>query len=84
MARLIPDIGGRREAKRRILASVAHSKLLYAPPVWANTLQNHAIQRKLFFAQRDVALRILYNNIYYYIYNIIFILIFKIIILSLY
>ena len=34
------------------------SKLLYAASVWANALQNHAIQRKLFSAQRFVALRI--------------------------
>ena len=32
--------------------------LLYAAPVCANTLQNHAIQKKLFSAQRLVALRI--------------------------
>ena len=30
LARLMPDIGGPREAKRRLVASVAHSKLLYA------------------------------------------------------
>ena len=41
------------------IASVVHSKLLYAAPVWANALQYHAIQRKLFSAQRLVALRIL-------------------------
>ena len=31
---------------------------LYAASVWANALQNHAIQRKLFSVQRSVALRI--------------------------
>ena len=35
-----------------------HSKLLYAAPVWANALQRHAIQWRLFSAQRYVALRI--------------------------
>ena len=58
LARLMPNIGGPREAKRRLVASVVHSKLLYASPVWANALQNHAIQRRLFSAQRLVALRI--------------------------
>ena len=58
MARLIPNIGGPREAKRRLVESVVHSKLLYAAPVWANALKNHAIQKKLFSAQRLVALRI--------------------------
>ena len=37
---------------------MVHSKLHYAAPVWANTLENNAIQRKLFSAQRGVALRI--------------------------
>ena len=58
MARLMPNIGGPREAKRRLVSSVVPSKLLYAAPVWANALQNHTIQRKLFSAQRLVALRI--------------------------
>ena len=40
------------------MASVVHSRLLYAAPVWAKALQNHAIQRRLFLAQRLVALRI--------------------------
>ena len=58
LARLMPNIGGPREAKRRLVASVIHSKLLYVAPVSANALQNHAIQRKLFSALRLVALRI--------------------------
>ena len=58
LARLMPNIGGPRKAKRRLVASVVHSKQLYAAPVWANALQNHAIQRRLFSAQRLVALRI--------------------------
>ena len=37
---------------------MVQSKLLYAAPVWANPLQNHAIHRKLFSAQRLVTLRI--------------------------
>ena len=50
--------GGPREAKRRLVANVVHSKLPSAVPVRTNALQNHAIQRKLFSAQRSVALRI--------------------------
>ena len=34
LARLMPIIGGPREAKRRLVASVVHSKLLYADLVW--------------------------------------------------
>ena len=33
-------------------------EVLYAAPVWAKALQNHAIQRRLFSGQRFVALRI--------------------------
>ena len=58
MVRLMPNVGEPKEANRRLLAIVVHSKLLYAAPVWANALQNHATQRKLFSAQRLVTLRI--------------------------
>ena len=58
LTRLMPNIGGPREAKRRLVASVVNSKLLYAAPVWASALNNHAIQKKLFSAQRRVVLRI--------------------------
>ena len=36
LVRLMPNIGGSREAKRRLMASVVHSKLLYAsdPRTW--------------------------------------------------
>ena len=54
----VPNIGGPREVKRRLLASVVHSRLLHAAPVWAKALQNHAIQRRQFSAQRLVVLRI--------------------------
>ena len=55
---LMPNIGGPREAKRRLVASVVNSKLLYAAPIWTSALNNHAIQKKLFSAQRGVVLRI--------------------------
>ena len=42
-ARVKPKIDGTSEEKRRLVASVVHSKLLYAAPVWANAVQNHAI-----------------------------------------
>ena len=54
----MPNIVGPREAKRRLVVSVVLSKRLYAAPIWANALQNHAIQGKLFSAQRSVVLRI--------------------------
>lgn len=38
LARLMPNVGGPREAKRRLLVSVVHSVLLYGAPSWAHTL----------------------------------------------
>ena len=38
LARLMPNIGGPMEAKRRQVASVVHPELLYAAPVWTNVL----------------------------------------------
>lgn len=35
VVRLMPNIGGPSTAKRRLLASVAESRLLYAAPVWS-------------------------------------------------
>ena len=58
MARLMPNIGGPRESNRGLVATVVHLKLLHAAPVLANALQNHAIQRRLFSAQRGIRLRI--------------------------
>ena len=58
LTRLMPNIGRPSEAKRRLVASVINSKLLYAGPVWTSTIHNHAIQKKLFSAQRGVVLRI--------------------------
>ena len=43
LSRLVPNIGASREAKRRLVVSVMHLKLLYATPVWKGALNNHAI-----------------------------------------
>ena len=58
LTRLMPNIGGPREAKRRLVVSMVNSKLLYAALVWTSALNNHAIQKKLFSTQRGVVLRI--------------------------
>ena len=58
LARLLPNIVGTREVKRRLVASVEHSKLLYVLPAWACNLNNPAIQKKLSSAQRGAVLTI--------------------------
>ena len=58
LTRLMPKIRGPRETKRRLVASLVNSELLYAAPVWTSALSNHVIQKKLFSAQRGVVLLI--------------------------
>ena len=58
LTRFMPSIGGPREAKKRLVSSVVNSKLLYAAPIWTSALNNHAILKNLFSAQRGVVLRI--------------------------
>ena len=53
----MPNIGGPREAKRRLIASVVQSKLLYVAPVWTSAIENHAIQRRLILVYRTVSAR---------------------------
>ena len=55
----MPNIGGPREAERRLVACVVDSKLLHVAPVWTSALNIHAIQKKLFSAQRGVVLIII-------------------------
>ena len=54
----MPNIDGPREAKRRLVASVVNSKLLYAASILTSALNNHAILKKLFSAQRGVVMKI--------------------------
>ena len=41
LTRLMPNIGGPREAERRMVAGVVNSKLLYVAPVWTSALNNN-------------------------------------------
>ena len=43
----MPNIDGPSKAKRRLVASVVHSKLLYAARVWASAHVNLAIHKWL-------------------------------------
>ena len=52
LTRLMPNIAGPREVNWKLVTSVVNLKLLYAAPVWTSALNNHAIQKKLFSAER--------------------------------
>ena len=42
LTRLMPNIGGPRIDKRRLVASVVNSKLFYTASIWTSALNNHA------------------------------------------
>ena len=54
----MPNIGGPIEADRRLVVCVVNWKLPYAAPIWTSALNNHAILKKLFSAERGVVMRI--------------------------
>lgn len=58
LSRLMANIGGPSEAKRRLLMSVVHSILLYGSEVWADALKTEKYRRRLAAVQRRGALRI--------------------------
>lgn len=58
LGRLMPNIGGPLASKRRILACVAHSQLLYAAPVWHFAISKGYIRQKLKAIHRKLNLKI--------------------------
>lgn len=59
LSRLMPNVGGPREHRRRLLSAVVNSVLLYGAPTWARTLQYvPGNARALNKTQRKVLLRV--------------------------
>lgn len=58
ISRILPNVGGPRGARRRVLACVGTSILLYAAPIWAEAADVPAYQRLIAPAHRTSALRI--------------------------
>lgn len=58
LASLMPNIGGPRASKRRLLSCVVHSQLLYAAPVWHTVTENQKLQKKISSVQRKINIRI--------------------------
>jgi len=60
LSRLMPNIGGSAQWKRRLLASVVESQLLYAAPVWIPSVSEVARTRAILIRpQRTAALRVI-------------------------
>ncbi|KAJ8980699.1 hypothetical protein NQ317_007920 [Molorchus minor] len=55
---LMPNIGGPRASKRRLISSVMHSQIIYAAPVFSTAANNVNLVKKLNIIQRLMAIRI--------------------------
>ena len=58
LARIMPNIGGPRASKRRIIAGAVMSIVLYGAPVWGGVLRHGKYRKMLQGIQRKLALRI--------------------------
>ena len=59
LGRLMPNMEGPSQWKRRILCSSAHSQMLYAAPIWADALaKNQTLRSKVLSVQRILAMRV--------------------------
>lgn len=57
LSRIMPRVGGPSSNKRRLLASVTDSILLYGAPVWSKTMDIEHCKQKLMRVQRAMAIR---------------------------
>ena len=57
LARLMPNVEGPSELKRRLLNSVIHSKILYGAEVWVDATEKVGARQRLIPVQRRSALR---------------------------
>lgn len=57
LSRLLPNIGGPSEVKRRMLVGVAQSIILYAAPIWASVCKIKKYENLLISTQRKMLLR---------------------------
>lgn len=55
---ILPNIGGARASKRRMLASVVHSQILYAAPIWSHRTEKKSVIKSLKRVQRGTSIRI--------------------------
>ena len=58
LARIMPNTGGPRQSRRRLLSTVTSSILLYAAPTWATALDTASYARGMISVYRRSALRV--------------------------
>lgn len=59
-SRILPNVGGPGGAKRKILAQVVNSILLYGSPIWGTAMRIGRHRRRILSTQRRMALRVAY------------------------
>jgi len=57
LERILPNVRGERQDKRKILATTVQNKLLYGAPIWADALQFENNVKMILGPQRKIALR---------------------------
>ena len=57
LARLMPNVGGPKQKRRKLLNTVAHSVLLYGAPVWGGAAEGAGCRKILARAQRKACIR---------------------------
>lgn len=58
LTNIMPNIGGPRSSKRKALACVVHSQILYAAPVWHSVTTNKKLLQELTRLQRLISIRV--------------------------
>lgn len=58
LSSIMPNLRGARASKRRILASVVHSQLLYGAPAWHTAVDSKRLVQRLSRVQRKVNIRV--------------------------
>jgi len=58
LQRILPNVRGARQCKRRIMASTVQNQLLYGAQIWAGALGYEINVSKLLGSQRQIALRV--------------------------
>jgi len=59
LSRIMPNVGGPSQGRRRLLVSVVTSIMLYAAPIWAQALQVPSYRRSVNSVYRNCALRVI-------------------------
>jgi len=58
LQRILPNVRGTRQCKRKIMASMVQNQLLYGAPIWAGALVYEKNVNTLLGPQRKIALRV--------------------------